>query len=52
MYEVLFAYDDSRIREAVNEYFNANGFEITIVKNGEKAVDAVTLHDYDIIITE
>ncbi|MCQ2479347.1 MAG: response regulator transcription factor [Clostridia bacterium] len=52
MYKVLFADDDSKIRATVSEYFTANGFDITTAKNGEEAVDAVSLHDYDIIILD
>lgn len=52
MYKILFADDDYKIAETVKNYFTANGFDVTVAENGQQAVEAVFLNDFDLIILD
>ena len=52
MYKILFTDDDIKIRNAVSDYFTANGFDIVTAKTGAEAVELAALHDFDLIILD
>ncbi len=52
MYRILFADDDAIIRTAVNDYFSANGFDVTTAENGEEAVLYAGESEFDVIILD
>ncbi|MBQ6020091.1 MAG: response regulator transcription factor [Clostridia bacterium] len=52
MYQLLFADDDPKLRRAVKEYLSANGFEVTLAKDGEEATDLARLRVFDLIILD
>ena len=52
MYKLLFADDEALIRNTVRDYFNANGFEVTLASNGEAAVLYSAAQEFDIIILD
>lgn len=52
MYKILFADDDYKIRDTIKTYFEANGFDVFVAENGEKAVELTVLYEFDLIILD
>lgn len=52
MYRILFADDDTNIRNAVHDYFTANGFEVTLAADGEDAAERADETEFDLIILD
>ena len=52
MFKILFADDEAKIRETVNDYFTAKGVEVHLAEDGGKAVELVEENEYDLIILD
>ena len=52
MFKILFADDEAKIRETVNDYFTAKGAEVHLAENGGQAVEMVEENEYDLIILD
>lgn len=52
MFKILFADDEAKIRETVNDYFTAKGVEVHLADDGGKAVELVEENEYDLIILD
>ena len=52
MLKLLFADDESALRETVKDYFEAKGFSVLTAKNGNEAVLAAEKDEFDIIILD
>lgn len=52
MFKILFADDEAKIRETVNDYFTAKGVEVHLAEDGGRAVEMVEENEYDLIILD
>lgn len=52
MFKILFADDEAKIRETVNDYFTAKGVEVHLAEDGGQAVELVEENEYDLIILD
>ncbi|MBR3754236.1 MAG: response regulator transcription factor [Clostridia bacterium] len=52
MFKILFADDEAKIRETVNDYFTTKGVEVHLAENGGRAVELVEENEYDLIILD
>ena len=52
MFKILFADDEAKIRETVNDYFTAKGVEVHLAEDGGRAVELVEENEYDLIILD
>lgn len=52
MYKILFADDEVQLGQTVRTYFTAHGFDVTLALDGQEAIDAVALHEFDLIILD
>lgn len=52
MTKILIVDDEIKIREVVNEYAKASGFECDGAENGKVALDLVSKNDYDCVILD
>ena len=51
-FEILFVDDDRDILFIVEEYLSRQGYRVTVVDNGIKALGLVKEKDFDIVITD
>lgn len=49
---ILLADDDPILREIAGEYLQQVGFKVTLVEDGEQALDAVKAWRFDLIVTD
>lgn len=52
MYKLLIAEDDAELRQLFTHVLNKNGYDVTGVDNGKKALDALTNDYYDLVISD
>lgn len=52
MFKILFADDEAKIRETVNDYFTAKGMKVHLAEDGGQAVEMVEENEYDLIILD
>ena len=52
MYKLLIAEDDAELRQLFSHVLNKNGYDVTGVDNGKKALDALTNDYYDLVISD
>ncbi len=52
MFKILFADDEAKIRETVNDYFTAKGVEVFLAEDGGQAVEAAENNDFDLVILD
>ena len=52
MFKILIAEDDAELRQLFTHVLNKNGYEVTGVDNGKKALDALTNEYYDMVISD
>ena len=50
-YRLLVVEDDNRMREIINDYFTAKGFEVFEAVDGAEALDRFSEAEYDITLT-
>ena len=50
--EILFVDDEREILSIVKEYMSLNGYDITVVDNGEEALERIKRTAYDIVFTD
>ncbi|MBQ2774446.1 MAG: response regulator transcription factor [Clostridia bacterium] len=52
MYKILFADDETKIRETVRDYMSAKGLDVSVAENGKEAVEQAEDTDFDLIILD
>ena len=52
MFKILIAEDDAELRQLFTHVMNKNGYDVTGVDNGKKALDALTNDYYDLVISD
>lgn len=52
MYNILFADDEKKIRETTKDYLSAKGLSVTLVADGQEAVNVAEIEDFDLIILD
>ena len=52
MFKILIAEDDAELRLLFTHVLNKNGYEVTGVDNGKKALDALMNDYYDMVISD
>ena len=52
MYRILIADDETKIRETIQVYFSAKGFEVSLAANGKEAVELSNSNDFDLMILD
>ena len=52
MFKILIAEDDAELRQLFTHVLNKNGYDVTGVDNGKKALDALTNDYYDLVISD
>ncbi|MDD6051725.1 MAG: response regulator transcription factor [Clostridiales bacterium] len=52
MFKILIAEDDAELRQLFAHVLNKNGYDVTGVDNGKKALDALTNDYYDMVISD
>ena len=52
MFKILIAEDDAELRQLFTHVLNKNGYDVTGVDNGQKALDALAMDYYDLIISD
>ena len=52
MFKILIAEDDAELRQLFTHVLNKNGYDVTGVDNGKKALDALTNDYYDMVISD
>ena len=52
MFRILIAEDDTELRQLFTHVLNKNGYDVTGVDNGKKALDALMNDYYDLIISD
>ena len=52
MFKILIAEDDQELRQLFIHVLSKNGYEVTGVDNGKKALDALTNEYYDMVISD
>ena len=51
-YKVLVVDDNHHMRQILCEFLKDQGYSITTVKNGEDAIDKLSAHHFDIVLTD
>ena len=51
-YEILLVDDDSSVRTAVASALESKGYPVTIAPSGEVAIEALSIKDFDLVITD
>jgi two-component system response regulator PilR (NtrC family) len=51
-YKVLVVDDNHHMRQILCEFLKDQGYSITTVKNGEDAIDVLSAHHFDIVLTD
>lgn len=49
---ILVVDDELLIRDLLYDYFNGQGWDITVAENGEKALELLGSKDFDILLTD
>ena len=52
MFKILIAEDDAELRQLFTHVLNKNGYDVTGVDNGKKALDALSNDYYDMVISD
>ena len=52
MFKILIAEDDQELRQLFIHVLSKNGYEVTGVDNGKKALDALCADYYDLVISD
>lgn len=52
MFKILIAEDDAELRQLFAHVLNKNGYDVTGVDNGKKALDALSNDYYDLVISD
>ena len=52
MFKILIAEDDTELRLLFSHVLNKNGYDVTSVDNGKKALDALSNDYYDMVISD
>ncbi|MBQ2974227.1 MAG: response regulator transcription factor [Clostridia bacterium] len=52
MYKILFADDETKIRETVKDYMTAKGLDVILAENGKRAVEYAENGEFDLIILD
>ena len=52
MFKILIAEDDTELRQLFTHVLNKNGYDVTGVDNGKKALDALSNDYYDMVISD
>ena len=52
MFKILIAEDDAELRTLFTHVLNKNGYDVTGVDNGKKALDALLNDYYDLVISD
>ncbi len=52
MFKILIAEDDAELRQLFTHVLNKNGYDVTGVDNGKKALDALSTDYYDMVISD
>ena len=52
MFKILIAEDDAELRQLFSHVLNKNGYDVTGVDNGKKALDALINDYYDMVISD
>ena len=52
MFKILIAEDDAELRQLFTHVLNKNGYDVTGVDNGKKALDALSNNYYDMVISD
>lgn len=50
--KILIVDDDFYVRQLFKDFFEDNGFDVTLVEDAIGAMNAVIKHDFDLIITD
>ncbi len=51
-HSILVVDDELLIRDLLYDFFSAQGWSISVVENGEKAVEAMGLKSFDIVLSD
>lgn len=52
MPRILVIDDDETVRDVLNTYLSANGFDVALAANGESGIDVVRGEKFDVVITD
>ncbi len=52
LFKILIAEDDAELRQLFTHVLNKNGYDVTGVDNGKKALDALTADYFDLVISD
>lgn len=50
--KILIVDDDFYVRQLFKDFFEDNGFDVTLVEDAIGAINAVIHHDFDLVITD
>lgn len=51
-YKILFVDEDLHIAEAIGWAFEKSGYHVTIASNSDDALEALSTHDFNLVITD